>query len=691
MKNLIITPSELLNIELNSLDDNTDYLDHLLESKFFEYNYPLGQISLYDSDKTQVLLEHTTQEKINQYLKGKKLESLKITSLYPDQNLPYDIDSIDLLILHGNSLNTCALDKKHQFYSLANQIKNVLPLSNFIENINERIELENNLFKLYDKVLDFKQDFISDDLIEFIRNKNIKQLEIGWFFLSENDYNKIASLDLEVFCLQYSFTKQIKILPKQITDLVVLGNSIKSLNEIHYKKLKLSNIDFSGNSISDLIKLSDFNKILETLALANNLITQVDFTNTNKSLNLLDLSVNQITNEGLIIPEPCNNITFLDLRYNKIKVNLDFLFKIDKYFPNLEYIDLTGNEFTNAFTKGVLGSMIDENQIQAIKDYLDLIEFNESLCFQDIEKQINNYNRHCYLKLEWTILNSSTQLLIKELQFYLDNYLKQLSEDERYFFAEGVYINLYHKNISIVLNSTKDTITLEIYSSDLAMTKDYFYKYLELMHFVVFDVTHQYLLPTLQTSNNISDLADFFKKVYRIDAKLKQKKTAGYLVELDNKTNRYTLLVNQTQDYNDTRVDIDRVMFAIVSSKSVIVYTLSDNNTISNYILDKKDKRLNSLTLRKADDKEKYKTTLLNPYLSHKPFQDIDAYVDGEIKKKFNLIINPLYIYQDQDQPGVLYLNTDNYKVDPNNKKTEHSSEIKIQKAELLFVSKSND
>lgn len=688
MKNLVITPSDLLQVEQNILEENSDYINSILENKFFEYDTEPGQISLYDTDNTKVLQDNTSIEQINKLLKNKNLESLKINSLYPELYLPNDVKSVDFLTLHGNTLNTYAADSKHKLYTLANQIKNILPYASFIETIEERTILESSIYELYQKMLEYKIDFISDDLIDFIIKKDIKQLELGWFPLSDNDYKKLAALDLDAFSLLYSFKRQLKILPKTISLLSILGNSITSLKDIAFEKLKLSELDLSGNSIKDKIELNQFYNKLEFLTLTNNLLAEVDFLKTSNNLEYLVLSRNIITNDGLIIPEPCNHITFLDLSYNKLKVNLDFLFKLDSYFPNLEYLDLSGNEFMDSFGQEVLASNVDQNQIEYIKSYLDVIEYFQDRSFIDVKESINKYDNKYYSKLLWKFKNSSTELLIKEIQYHLQTYLKFLKDDEYIFFAEGVYFNLKNKNISVLLRSSNDTISLVIFSSKESVSKDYFYKYLELIHDSIFYVTHQNILPTIETSNNLLDLHDFFRKVYRIDAKLKQKKSAAYLVELDSKTNKYTLLVNETQDYHDTRVDIDKVMFVIVSSKSVIVYYLTKDNTISNYVLDKNDKRVNSLIIRTADDKEKYKRTLLNPYLSNKPFQDIDAYVDGEIKKKFNLIINPFYIYQKQEELGVLYLNTDSYKIDPNNRNTEHSSVVNISNNELLFVSK---
>lgn len=693
MKNLVIASSELFEIELESfknIESTNDYVSAILESKFFESNYPQGQILLGDIDTSDILLKDTNQNEINNLLKDKELEIFKISSLTPDKFLPLDIKSIDYLVLHGYALNSCANDFNHKLYKLSNQAKFSLSNIFFIDdnNTNQRLTIEKEVSLLYQEMLEYKIDFISDDLIDFIIKKNIKNLEIGWFPLSENDYQKIAALELDALYLSSTYNQKIKILPKKISELSIVCNIVNSLEDINFQKLKLSYLNLEGNSIKDPIYLNKFYSKIEYLNLKNNLITTVDFSSLNKRLENLDLSSNQITNENLVITEPCNYITYLDLSYNKLKVNLDFLFKLDSYFPNLEYVDLSGNEFMDTFGQSVLASMVSENQIQAIKDYLDIIEYFQDSSFDDIKDDINKYDNKYYSKLQWKIKNSSTELLIKEIQYHLENYLKFLKEDEYNFFAEGVYINLYNKKLSILLTNNNDTIALEIFSCEESIIKDYFFKYLQLVFEIIFDVTHKNILPTLETSNNLLDLHDFFRKVYRIDAKLKQKKSAAYLVELNSKTNKYTLLLNETQDYHDTRVDIDKVMFVIISSKSVIVYYLTEDNTISNYVLDKNDKRLNSLIIRTADDKEKYKRTLLNPYLSNNPFQDIDAYVDGEIKKKFNLIINPFYINQIEDEPGVLYLNTDSYKIDPNNRNTEHSSIVNISNNELLFVSK---
>ncbi|QQU02130.1 leucine-rich repeat domain-containing protein [Myroides odoratus] len=685
MQNIVITSSELIQIELNNLDIGSDFIDNILESKFFEYNYISEQISLYDIDQSQIVLDNTTINQINSLLKNTNLESLKINNLYPHHFLPWKINSVDTLTLHGNIINTCATDLKHKLNILANEVKNTLPYFAFIETTKERLSLEKEVNDLYQEILKVKVDFITDEIIDFIIEKKVKHLELGWFALSENDYKKIETLNIETLSILYSFNTQIKILPKSIKDLSILGNAIQSLNDIKFKKLKLSNLDLSNNSIQDDITLNNLYNKIENLSLNNNLITRIDFSKTSKYLELVDLSNNIITNDGVIVPAPCNHLNYLDLSNNKLKINLDFLFKIDHYFPNLEYIDLSGNVFLDAFGKTVLAPMAQENQIGVIKDYLDIIEFIQDISFEDLKNSIQRYNETHYIKLVWDTRNSNSELLIKEIHFYLKNYLKFLTDKEKFFFAEGIYINLFNKNVSILINSDNNSISLEIFSDNQSCINDYFYKYLELLHDIIFDITHQYILPVIQTTENLKQVDNYFRKVFKIDTKLS--KSSGYLIKFDPQLNNYALLLSHNVDYKDFRSDIDKVMFIIISSKTTIAYTLNEDNKVSNYMIRSSKKKLNSVTIRTSEDKENYKKALLNPYLGE-IFKETDAYLGGDIKKKFTLIINTNFFnLKQENQTDNLYLNSDKYIVDPNNSITEHSKVV-ILLNQLVFEPK---
>ncbi|WP_353101033.1 hypothetical protein [Myroides odoratus] len=685
MQNIVITSSELLQVELNNIDIESDFIDNILESKFFEYNYISEQISLYDIDQSQIVLENTSINQINSILENTNLESLKINNLYPHHFLPWKINSVDTLTLHGNIINTCAADPKHKLNTLANKVKNILPYFAFIETTKERISLEKEVNDLYQEILRVKVDFITDEIIDFIIEKKVKHLQLGWFPLSGNDYKKIETLNIETLSILYSFNTHIKILPKSIKDLSILGNAVQSLDDIKFKKLKLSNLDLSNNSIQDDITLNSLYNKIENLSLNNNLITRIDFSKTSKYLELLDLSNNVITNDGLIVPVSCNHLNYLDLSNNKLKINLDFLFKIDRYFPNLEYIDLSGNIFLDAFGKTILAPMVQENQIGVIKDYLDLIEFIQDISFEDLKNSIHRYNEKYYIKLVWDTRTSNSELLIKEIQFYLKNYLKFLTDKEKFFFAEGIYINLYNKNVSILINSDNNSISLEIFSDNQSCINDYFYKYLELLHYIIFDITNQYILPVIQTTENLKQVHIYFKKVFRIDTELN--KSAGYLIKFDAQINNYTLLLSYDVDYKDSRSDIDKVMFIIITSKTTIVYILNQGNKVSNYTIVSSKKKLNSLVIRTSEDKEKYKKALLNPYLGE-TFKEIDAYLNGDVKKKFTLIINTNFFnLKQENQTDILYLNSHTYIADPNNSITEHSKVV-INLNQLIFEPK---
>lgn len=688
MKNLLVGASNFLGIELNAeIEGDRSVFESLMEDRFLETNYIEAGKVLYDLDKQEVILENTSTESINELLKNKDLEIFKINDLYPEKHLPLDVNSVESLIIHGNFINTCADDPNHKLYKVTNKIKKELPIVFFIDDTKERLAHEAYFNKLYEEIINYKIDFISDEIIDFINEKNVKILEIGWIPLSQKDYEKIAKTNIDLFSIIYTFNQKINILPKSIKELSIRGNIIQTLGGIEFSNLKLETLIFSINSIKDSIYLGQFYSEIEFLCLDNNLITKVDFTNLSNVLESIDLSDNQITNDNFIIKEPCNHLSYLDLKNNKLTINLDFLYKIDRFFPNLEFIDLSGNIFTDHFGTITLSPMEGENQIEKIKNYLEQIEFNQNLYFEEIADGIERYDEKYTAKIRWNISNSSTALLIREIQFYLKDYFKLLEEDAKCFFAEGVYMNLYNKKISMLINSNEDFLSIEFFSSNNLLVQEYFCKYLDLLYSIIYDVTHQYILPSVELSDNLKDLSLFFKKVYKIDTKLKQKKTASYLIESKEKEVNSTLLVSEDPDYYDTRVAIDQIFFIIISSKSAIVYTLEEGNIISNYVLVKNKKRLNSLVVRTADDKEKYKKALLNPYINNKLFKEINAYIDNDVKKRFTIIINQKYISQKEEETGVLYVNDLSYLEDKSNLITEHSK-VEIINGELLFRSK---
>lgn len=627
MKNIgIIKKSHLASI-LHSekiSERNETYLDELLDSLYYEIEI------IEDSD---ILIDFDTLEIYDtNHIKNFKhdIESLKINKLNFEECLPENSINIETLCIHADYINTILEDPKSDKYDIAIELYNEYQLSKFSKNIIDRQANEIKIKQLQRKILPTNDTFLNRNFVEYIKVAKIRNLELGWLPLNNEDINtlnKIKSLDTLTLQYNYNYTFN-NISNIKVNELTIYGNSLSEIP--NFKKnttIKFLNLD--GNSISYI----DFEKLpqsLNYLTIDNNLISEIDLSNINSKIESLSLNDNIITK--LICNDVNNNLQHLSLRNNNLIINEAFYHLIDLMFPNLEYIDLRGNKFQDRFGIEFIDSNTNDNQLIIIKEYLNIIDTPYPIINNDIEfKQFTNY-----ITLTWSHNNAPFLLIIKNLQYQLEDYLKEITN--KIFHAYGVYFCILNK-ITINITYSENKLILSLSSDSEFILTDYYFKYLNLIYNEIEYRSDLKIIPTIDTSTKMRKSVNYLMKIYGLDQNFGISKKIN-IIKIESNCKPQLLVLNN-KSIATHYIKIDEVAFIIITSKTASIYCLSDKKEIYNTTeIFKKNKQCFELILRTSDDKENFKKALTNPYLDKNQFLESFIYIDNDMKKKVNILIN---------------------------------------------------
>lgn len=635
MKNIgIIKKSHLASI-LNSniiSETNESYLDELLDTPYYEIDVAEDDTVLIDYDTLE------TYDVDHIYNISHNIDSLKINFLNFEKYLPKNDIHIESLCIHARYINTILEDPKHKFYNIALELYYEIHLVKFTKNINERIEKEAHIKQLQSKIFPKNYTYITDNFIDFLKKKQIKNLELGWLPLSDEDINNLNKIkSLECIILQYNHNSTIKNLSDlKVKELIIYGNILSELPDLGNNK-KIKELDFSGNSLSNI----DFNKIpqnLNSLNIDNNLITEIDISNINSKIEYLSLNDNLLTK--FICKEINNSIQYLSLRNNNLVINEVFYHFIDIMFPNLAYVDLRENNFQDRFGIEYINSNSDDNQLLFIKEYLNIIDKNYPIL--DEEKDYKKFTN--YVTLTWTHSKIPFLLILKNIQNRLEDYLREITN--KIFHEYGVYFCISNK-LAINITINKNSLILNISSDSEFLLTDYYFKYLNLIYNEIEYRSNIKIIPTIDTSKKINKSVNYLKKIYGVDYTFGSTKKID-IIKIDTNDTPKLLILNNKSIATHYE-SLDNVVAVIITSKTASIYCINEKNQIHNTIdVYKKHKKCFELILRTSNEKENLKLTLMNPYLDENQFIETFVYIDNDVRKKVNILINSKHFSFDE-------------------------------------------
>lgn len=635
MKNIgIIKKSHLASI-LNSniiSETNESYLGELLDTPYYEIDVAEDDTVLIDYDTLE------TYDVNHIYNISHNIDSLKINFLNFEEYLPKNDIHIESLCIHARYINTILEDPKHEFYNIALELYYEIHLVKFTKNINERIEKEAHIKQLQSKIFPKNYTYITDNFIDFLKKKQIKNLELGWLPLSDEDINNLNKIkSLECIILQYNHNSTNKNLSDlKVKELIIYGNILSELPDLGNNK-KIKELDFSGNSLSNI----DFNKIpqnLNSLNIDNNLITEIDISNINSKIEYLSLNDNLLTK--FICKEINNSIQYLSLRNNNLVINEVFYHFIDIMFPNLAYVDLRENNFQDRFGIEYINSNSDDNQLLFIKEYLNIIDKNYPIL--DEEKDYKKFTN--YVTLTWTHSKIPFLLILKNIQNRLEDYLREITN--KIFHEYGVYFCISNK-LAINITINKNSLILNISSDSEFLLTDYYFKYLNLIYNEIEYRSNIKIIPTIDTSKKINKSVNYLKKIYGMDYTFGSTKKID-IIKIDTNDTPKLLILNNKSIATHYE-SLDNVVAVVITSKTASIYCINEKNQIHNTIdIYKKNKKCFELILRTSDEKENLKLTLMNPYLDENQFIETFVYIDNDVKKKVNILINSKHFSFDE-------------------------------------------
>lgn len=357
-----------------------------------------------------------------------------ITFIQKDEDVKEVILSSDILKMDLGNVYSFGLDKlPKNIYTVSSSDEAILKVleNNNIEVVGSgrgELKIKNNLTNkdIYDDIFVVYNSI----LLTEIKNQliNMKIISSMASPIRQNEFDYITNLDLSNrLANDNEVTQGIKFL-RNLKSLELKNNNITDISFLDSLD-KLENLDISNNEISNLSPLDKL-VALKNLNLSNNKIVNVATLRRHEHIESLNLVNNQINDLSPISTlyglkklymggnaidsvdhiSALVEITELDVSYASIKA--EDIFGLD-YFRNLEYIDLSGINFTltnlptnliKLKTLKLNDTLIDGNQLNHLLNYngLEHLEIaNNSLDLISLEtlmQQIKDANAFDNLK-----------------------------------------------------------------------------------------------------------------------------------------------------------------------------------------------------------------------------------------------------------------------------------------------------
>ena len=212
--------------------------------------------------------------------------------------------------------------------------------------------------------------------------------------------------------------------------------------------------------------------------------------------------------------------------------------------------------------------------------------------------------------------------------------------------------------IFIRLDEDKKEVLFKVQSDESKAVALYFHKYFQEVNRLVDLNSHLNILPFMSFSGSCRFLHDFYLKVFKLDYKVKSKpilrlskSSIDVLVNnrtIEEKENRVEELSGiEGKIAKDIYIGIDAIAFVLVSGKSAYPFVFK-NGAITNAIADLRDDYY-YLILRTSIEKETYIEGITSKYLNTHSLQEVDVFIDNNIKKKISCFVNDKYFHANEN------------------------------------------
>lgn len=637
---------------LNS-EENEDLLDVILSTGMFIY--PIkdkGCFYLYDVENEKLLSKHTN---VSEFKLHENIEIISFTSVSVKDTIQLNIpNTISTLIFEGGDLMPLQMGETKQGDALWKKVINFINLYKFVTTVEERLVIENELRHIYNhEIQDNVPDFGLSQLIEWVEESNITEFTIGWTYFTDLDFNFLSKLNqLEALSIMYCYNDNIKWLPKNLTTLKIFGTTIQNLSEINLNLPHIISLDLDGNTINSLDNLVELPTDLEDLILSNNLIQNFNISELPKKLEGLDLSYNLINNEFFNQNSVHENLKVLILSENQLVITSSILHAILERFPNLEYLELLGNN-TDGVPVEFLGDAEAKNCLPNVQFFLEDIDYKHN-GNELIVPSSNTFKD--YVEVVWAQELLPLKVILSDLQYVFSTYFIKMPSFVQY--QNGLSCKVEHDNceIFIKLNEGKKEVLFRVQSNKPDTVALYFYKYINEVNRLVALNSHLNILPSIEYSASCRFLNEFHSKVFKLDYKIKKKpvlKLSGNNIKvlinnrtIEEKENRdEEALGIQGKNAGVEYENINAMAFVIVSGKSAYPFVINNNNVTNALDLHKGKGDYYYLILRTALEKATYINGITSKYLNNSSLVEVDVFIDDNIKKKVSCFINTNFFH----------------------------------------------
>lgn len=645
-KNIAIYKAEFHKI-FNINEEHEEVIDRILFIDKFVY--PLEDKDcyyLYDVEKKELLS------------KNKEIETFEIdsnTEILSFTGVPFDKVSklkipknIKHVIFEGGDLVSSHMAESLEGFTVWQHIINLVNLFKLAEDIDARLIFEDDLRNIYNNELPkYVTDIGLSQFLQKIDNSNIVNLTIAYVYFTDFDFKILSKLtELKELEILYSYNDNIRYLPQNLSRLKIYGHTIQNLSEVNLNIKSLRELELGGNAIRNLDNLSELPRKLVDLTLTNNVIKNFNIDELPKELEYLDLGKNLIDNDFFNQKAEHKNLKYLILSENKIIITTSVLNQISYYFPNLEYIELFGNE-TDGVPVDFIGDSENKNCLHLIQIFLDGIEFmhnGEELTI------LNSRNFNDFTEIIWQNNQLPIKVILGDIQYTFSQYL--INMPFFYQYVNGIYCFIEHDEceVFIIVDDEKKKIKFRIQSNKPETVLLYFHKYFHEIQDIICFNSHFSALPFITYSKTCDFIKDFHSKAFKLDYRVK----SDFVLKPSN--NNINVLVNnrlieETEEkgndgvklYGNYYENINNIGFILVSGKSAYPFILKEG-ALTN-LSEVHNNYYYNLTLRDSSEKESYIRGITNKYLNSSALEEVEIFIDNNVKKKVSCFINPNHFH----------------------------------------------
>jgi len=619
-------------------DDNEELLDDILSVE--KFIYPLkdkNSIFLYDVENKKLISDNLDLKKLKI---DNDIEAISFAGISSENIAKIKIPKkVRRLTFEGGDLMQLKMAETLEGGSIWGKVINAINLYKFVESIDERVLIEEEVRGIYNKEIPLHiNDIGLSKLLEKIDASNITELTFGWVYFSDFDFKLLSKLkDLQELNILYCYNDNICDLPKNLTNLQIYGCTIQSMSEVNLDLPRLIELDFSGNAINNLDSLSILSKNIEDIDLSRNLIKSFKINELPENLEYLNLSTNLIEND-LFNQNSCHKqLKYLMLSSNKLVVSASVLHRVLEVFPNLEYLELLDNK-TDGVPHEFLGDVENKNCLELVQFFLEGIEFKHKEGDIKIanEKKLNNFIEVCWKENTLPIV-----VILSDIQYAFSKHLKVIPSFNQY--QNGFYCFVEHDNCEMFLQTDKELnqVVFRVQSENSATVALYFHKFLQELNNIITFNSHKNVLPLIKNSKSCEFLKDFYQKAFKIDFKIKSN---NILKPLEN---GIEILINNRSIDGDREEGksaeviyekIKNISFILISGKSAYTFFVKEKY-VTNKLKENSD-YYSYITLRTSTEKLNYIKGITNKYLNSFGLVETDVFIDNDIKKKVSCFIN---------------------------------------------------